>query len=215
MKLFLNILPCLLVSVAVFGQNNEAGNSVPAADTATGDWLFSASVYYFILPDENNTATLLGYADYRSIHLEARYNYEDVQTASVFGGYRLEAGNQLVFGATPMAGIIFGSTNGIAPGLLLDLSWKIFDFYAESEYVFDFSDSDYNYFYAWTEMGVTPFENFRTGIAMDRTRLYRTGLELQKGIFAQYAFWKLTAGVHYFNPLTADDFGIVTLAVEF
>ena len=114
-----------------------------------------------------------------------------------------------------MLGVVFGNTNGIAPGLLLDFSWKIFDFYSESEYVIDFSGSENNFFYTWTELAVTPVSNLRTGISADRTRLYQSGLELQKGIFAEYTFWKLTAGVHYFNPFSGEDFVIATLQMEF
>ncbi|HET6722474.1 MAG TPA: hypothetical protein VFH07_06970, partial [Chitinophagaceae bacterium] len=70
-------------------------------------------------------------------------------------------------------------------------------------------------FYTWTELAITPFKNFRTGISGNRTRLYQTGLEVQKGIFTQYSFWKLTAGLHYFNPFSDDYFLIATMSIEF
>ena len=149
------------------------------------------------------------------MHLEARYNYEDLKTGSVFGGYTFETGNKLVFTATPMIGFVFGNTNGVAPGLETSLTWKKFDFYSETEYVFDFNSKENNFLYTWTELAITPFNNFRTGISGNRTRLFQSDLEVQKGIFIEYSFWKLTAGVHYFNPFSNDDFGIATLAIEF
>jgi hypothetical protein len=57
-------------------------------NTASINWSFTAEVYYYILPYEKNTTTMIGYADYKAFHSEVRYNYEDMQNVSVFGGYR-------------------------------------------------------------------------------------------------------------------------------
>ena len=43
----------------------------------------------------------------------------------------------------------------------------------------------------------------------------KQGLDLQRGLFAQYSLWKLTAGVHYFNPFANEGFVITTLAIGF
>lgn len=195
--------------VSVDTLSEEAG-TIPESS-----WDVSAAAYYYILPEEQNTTTLFLYVDYNSIHMEARYNYEDQQTISLFGGYRFETGKKLVLGATPLLGIVLGNTNAIAPGLEIDITWKIFDFYSENEYVFDFEGKENNYFYSWSELAVTPFTNFRTGLAADRTRLFQSELELQLGVFAQYSFWKITAGMHYFNPIADEYFLIGTLAIDF
>lgn len=209
------MLLCFLFRVPLIAQQVSEQAAAQLSDTAAAGWQFGLGAYYYLLPDESNTASLIGYTDYKSFHIEGRYNYEDERTASLFGGYRVETGHSFIVGATPMLGVVFGNTNGIAPGLLLDFSWKIFDFYSESEYVIDFSGSENNFFYTWTEVAVTPVSNLRTGISADRTRLYQSDLELQKGIFTEYTFWKLTAGVHYFNPFSGEDFVIATLQMEF
>ncbi len=77
-------------------------------------------------------------ADKNMLHLEARYNYEDRNTASVFAGMNFSFGNQLKLSLTPMAGLVFGRLNGAAPGLETVLSYKIFNFNSQSEYLFDF-----------------------------------------------------------------------------
>lgn len=202
------IISFLLIQAAFnsFGQDSTSTSS---------SWAFSAAAYYYILPHEKNTTTLLGYADHKSLHFEARYNYEDRETGSVFGGYVFEGGSELSWSLTPMVGLVFGNTDGIAPGLLTSLAWKKLDFYSESEYVIDFAGKENNFFYTWTELAITPFNNFRTGISANRTRLYQSDLEVQKGIFTQYSFWKLTTGLHYFNPFSDDYFLIATLSIEF
>src|SRR3954464_15749484 len=78
-----------------------------AVDSSQSKWSFSTSGYYYFIPNDKNTFTLIGYADHKAWHLEARYNYEDRNTASVFAGLRFETGGKLQFGATPMVGIAF------------------------------------------------------------------------------------------------------------
>ena len=215
MRHFIISLLSILVAFTSFAQQTTKDSLQTKTDTVSSSWSFAAATYYYILPGEKNTATLLGYADHKSLHLETRYNYEDRNTGSVFGGYMFEAGNKLTVSLTPMIGFVFGNTNGIAPGLEASLVWKKLDFYSETEYVFDLDGKENNFLYTWTELAITPFTNFRTGISGNRTRLYQSGLEVQKGIFVQYSFWKLTAGVHYFNPFSSDEFVIATLGIEF
>jgi hypothetical protein len=214
-QLFLLTTLSFLLSISASAQQPVNESSQVLADTTVSEWTFTADAYYYILPNEKNTTTLISTAEYKALHIEARYNYEDDKTASLFGGYRFETGKKVIVGATPMMGVVFGNTNAIAPGLLLDITFKKFDFYSESEYLFDFAGKENNYFYTWSELAITPIENFRTGISANRTRLFSTGLDFQRGIFAQYLFWKLTAGVYYFNPFTTDDFVIATLGIEF
>lgn len=179
------------------------------------EWQVEGLLYDYILPHEGDILMPILYVDWQSFHAEVRYNYEGIHTASVFAGYRLEAGDKLAFGATPMLGVLFGNTSGLAPGLLLDLAYGKFDFYSESEYVTDFSGSENNFFYTWTELAFTPAENIRTGISANRTRLYQSDLDVQKGIFLQYTVAKTTAGFHYFNPFTKDYFFVASLGFEF
>jgi hypothetical protein len=203
------------LAVAVTAQNQDSVAPANTKDTSESEWQLEGLLYDYILPHEGDILMPILYVDWRSFHAEVRYNYEDMRTASVFAGYRLEAGEKLAFGATPMVGILFGNSSGLAPGLLLDLAYGKFDFYSESEYIVDFSGSENNYFYTWTELAFTPLENIRTGISANRTRLYQAELDVQKGLFAQCTFGKSTAGFHYFNPFTEDYFFVASLGFEF
>jgi hypothetical protein len=193
----------------------QVGQITTPADSVSSPLSVSASGYYYFFPEtDNNTLTLIGYLDYKSVHLEPRYNYEGQNTGSVFAGWKFESEGKINLAVTPMIGVVFGSLKGFAPALELELSYKAFDFYTENEYVIDQAGGMYNFFYAWTELGFSPAEKFRTGISVQRTRLYETGLDIQRGIFAEYSFWKLTAGVHYFNPFSKEYFFIASLNFE-
>lgn len=185
-------------------------------DSAHKPWSFSATLFGYFIPADRNLLSPIAYADHRSgLHLEGRYNYEDLKTASLFAGWRFELGKKVQLALTPIVGFAFGNTNGFIPGLEFEASWSILDFYSETEYVLDFAGSENNYLYTWGELGVTPFSSFRTGISYQRTILYHTGLDLQRGIFASYSFWKLTASAYYFNPFIPENFLIISLGIEF
>jgi hypothetical protein len=150
----------MLITSATLAQKN-AGDSLATAPDTRSSWSFAADAYYYMLPAEKNTTVFIGPADYRSLHLEGRYNYEDRRTASLFVGYNLEAGHKLTLAATPMIGFAVGNTNGIVPGLEMTLTWLILDFYSESEYVFDLEGKENDYFYTWTQLAITPFPEFQ------------------------------------------------------
>ena len=151
----------------------------------------------------------------RPDHLEARYNYEDKNTASLWAGYRFKFGKGVKFVIVPMAAIVFGNTNGVAPGLEMEIMYKKFDFYSESEHVFDFSSKENNFFYMYTELAIRPINALRTGIMTQRTRVFESDRELQRGIFAEYYFGRFRAGVFYFNPFDSDQFWVASFSVDF
>ena len=207
MKCIYGFIVIVLFPTLLFGQQNHS-------DSSEKLWSFGLQGYFYFIPDEN-TYTLIGTADHKSWHLEGRYNYEDEKTGSFFIGRRFETGKKFVFGATPMLGLVVGNTDGIAPGLELDATYGIFDFYSETEYVFDFAGNENNFFYTWSEIAVLPLDFLRTGISAQRTRLYKTEKELNRGIFAELTYRKVTAGLHYYSPFSSDYFFIASLSVEF
>src|SRR5262249_32058662 len=76
-------------------------------------WEFSITVDGYIPPDQDDYVSPIVTADRGWLHLEARYDYEDQRTGSVWFGYNFSAGKKLVLKLTPMIGGVFGRTNGI------------------------------------------------------------------------------------------------------
>ena len=99
------------------------------------DWSFSASVYTYLVPDSRDYVQPTITADRGWLHLEARYNYEDLDTGSAWVGYNFSGGEKLAWEFTPMLGGVFGDTTGIAPGYKGSLSWWKLELYSEGEYV--------------------------------------------------------------------------------
>src|SRR5882672_9341094 len=112
-----------------------------AADDESA-WTYSASVAAYILPGPDYYAQPTVTTDHRWLHLEARYNYEALGAASVWGGYNFAVGEKVTFEGAAMLGGVFGSTTGVAPGYKATLNWTKLTFYSEGEYVFDTNSSD-------------------------------------------------------------------------
>jgi hypothetical protein len=197
-----------LISLKLAAQQSQI-------DSSGSQWNFSAWAEMFIIPDEEDFFNPTFYARHNTLHLEGRYNYEDRNTSSLWAGRRFQFGEPVKFVLVPMAAIVFGNINGMAPGLETEVVYKKFDFYSESEYVFDFKTKENNFFYMYSELAIRPIRQIRTGFIAQRTKLLGAERELQQGLFSEYYFGKLRAGVFYFSPFGSDNYWIASFSVDF
>ncbi len=214
---FLSLCLGLMVP-AGSGYHAAAAASLPdsaAAEVQPRAWTFSLSGANYLFPYDPDILMVVATADRDQMHLEARYNYEALRTGSAFVGWNFNGGETVQFTATPMAGVAFGDLTGLIPALKLSVGYGIADFYAESEYAFDLNDSEGSFFYSWLELGFTPVEMFRGGGVAQRTRVVRTPLDLDRGIFAQFIPEPATVSLYAFNLFTEHWFLVAGVVIEF
>jgi len=174
--------------------------SLASENEAEKAWSFSASVYTYLVPDDRDYAQPTVTFDRHWLHLEGRYNYEDLDTGSAWVGYNFSGGEKLVWAFTPMLGGVFGHATGIAPGYKGSLSWWKLELYSEGEYVFETGDSSDSFFYTWSELSLAPVDWFRFGLVIQRTKLYETDFDIQRGFLAGFSFKRLDFTAYLFNP---------------
>jgi len=180
---------------------STATNTPPALkEKDDKPWSFSASAYTYIVPDSRDYVQPTFTADRGWLHLEARYNYEALDAGSAWVGYNFGGGEKLAWEFTPMLGGVFGDIKGIAPGYKGSLSWWKLQLYSEGEYVFDTVNSSDSFFYNWSELTLAPAEWFRFGLVTQRTRLYKTERDIQRGLLVGTSFKKLDLSAYVFNP---------------
>ncbi len=124
-------------------------------------WTYSLSVYTYVTPNDREYLQPTLVVDREQLHLEARYNYEGIDTGSVWAGYNFSFGDTVKLDLTPMAGVVFGDTTGVAPGYRANLTWRGFVLYTEGEYVFDSGGSSGDFFYSWSEFTYAPTDWLR------------------------------------------------------
>jgi hypothetical protein len=175
-------------------------------------WELGSSLFYSNPPGpDDDRTTLILYADRGPLHLEGRYGYEDENTGSVWLGWTMRSEGEVSTSITPMAGVVFGDTDGFAPGVELGVGWKKLQWYVEAEYLFDSNDSDDNFFYSWSTLtwGFTPW--LRAGVVGERTKQIDTDYELQHGLVIELAFKRLTAAIYTYNIATDDSYTVLSV----
>ena len=173
----------LIVAAALLAGRMLAqpGPAEPADSSPASDWDFSLSTLGYLVPDDLSYGQPTLTADHHWLHLEGRYNYEDQKTGSLWAGYNFNVGHRLVMEASPMAGVVFGNTTGIAPGYELSLTYKRIELSSEAEYVFDTGNSSNSFFYAWDEATYSLADWCHVGLVAQRTRASQTPLDVQRG----------------------------------
>ncbi len=210
------ILPILALAICqTSGQtitNAVATTNAPSAitDQPEKSWSSSVSVYTYFVPDDRDYVQPTITADRDWLHLEARYNYEALDTSSLWIGYNFDVGDKLELEITPMLGGVFGTAAGVAPGYKGTLGWWKIELYSEGEYMFNTGDSSENFFYNWSELTVSPLDWFRLGLVTQRTHLYQTDREIQRGFLVGFSFKHLDFTTYVFNP---DDKPLVVLGM--
>ena len=192
------------------GITGQPSPSTPDAVTGV-EWSFSASAYTYLLTDEGNYAQPTVTADRSWLHLEARYNYEDLDTGSLWAGYNFAGGQLVEWELTAMIGGVFGTAAGVAPGYKGAVSWRKLGFSSEGEYVFGTTDVPESFFYNWSELTLSPRDWWRVGLVTQRTRAYAAEREIQRGLLAGFSVRNVDSAVYVFNP--DDTTPIVVLAV--
>ena len=215
----MRLLACLALAFAFTGSAvfAQATTNVPEPAVVTPPdaddkaWTFSAAANIYFVPDDREYVQPTLTADRGWLHLEARYNYEALDTGSVWFGYNITGGDTLSWELTPMLGGVFGDTTGIAAGYRGSLAWSMLEFFSEGEYVFDSGSTSDSFFYNWSELTLAPVDQFRFGLVTQRTRLYQSEREIQRGVLAGVSFKRASLTGYVFNP--DDDKPTIVLAV--
>ena len=164
MRIIAALLPAMvLVAGQAFGQTtttnvNLETNLPPLSleNQAEKSWSFSASSSTYFVPDDRDYVQPTITADHGWLHLEARYNHENLGTGSTWVGYNFSGGEKLEWEFTPMLGGVFGNTTGIAPGYECTLTWRKLELYSEGEFVIDTGDTSPSFFYTWSQLTFAP-----------------------------------------------------------
>ena len=214
----------LWAQVAAAQTENDLG--IAAADVPPApseekeeevDWSFSASVLGYLVPDDRDFAQPTFRADRDWLHLEARYNYEELNTGSAWVGFNFDFSfdEELTFEFTPMIGGVFGELNGVAPGYEGTLSWWKLELYTEGEYLIEVDDHSDNFFYTWSELSLSPLDWFRFGLVVQRTKAYETDLDIQRGFLVGLSYEPVDFTAYVLNLGWDTPTVVLSLGVEF
>lgn len=180
-----------------------AGSFPPTAGAS--EWTFDASAFVFDPPAGDAFVSPIGSAERGTLHFEARWNYEDLHSGSLFVGRRFTFGGDVEGSVTPIAGLVAGSTDGFVPGVELEIGWRRLALSTESEWIVDFHDAGDNFLYSWLEGTVAVAGGLRVGVAGQRMKQVETALAMQRGPMVQLERNRGWLAGYWFNPDRSED----------
>ena len=212
------ILTGLLLSTApAWADDSTAAQaSTKAMDEVTGNkWAFGVTAYAYVVPDQEDYVQPTITADYGPWHFEGRYNYEAQDSASLWGGYGFDGGDELKWQITPMLGWVFGDVDGVGLGYRGSLRWWKLMLYSEGEQLFSTSGSNDSYFYNWSELTLSPVKWFRFGIVTQRTRAWSSDRDIQRGLLLGATIKRVDVTAYALNPDEPDPTWVVSVSSAF
>ena len=171
----------------------------PSAPAPAKPWSLNLTVSTYLVENGRDYAQPTFTADKDWFHFEARYNYEGYQTGSVWLGLDFSWGTELTLAFTPMVGVAFGDTAGVAPGYELTLTYGKLQFFTEGEFLFDTRNESDSYFYNWSQLSYSPVEWFNFGIVIQRTKARHTDFDIERGFLVGFTYKSFDFTVYCFD----------------
>jgi hypothetical protein len=190
-----------------------AQDATTASATAR-EWDVYLNTIGFLIPGGGSYGSPNLQASRGRLHLEARYNWEDLETGSFFAGRKFSLDKALSIDVTPMAGVVLGKTTGVAPGLLLDISYKRLAIESQSEYVFA-TNVVQDFYNVWTETTYEFVDWFRAGAVVQRNKAFRTKVENQYGLIVNFSYRRADLTVYGFDLGRGNPSAALALGIRF
>lgn len=187
----------------------------PAGTASAPRWTGFFNVDTYLLPDDEDYLQPTVSADRGALHLEARYNYEDLRTGSVFAGWNGNFGESVAVGVTPMLGLSFGRTAAVIPAFRAGVSFWRIEGSAEGEWAFAFDDEDDSFFYAWLEADFSLTDWMWVGISSQTTAIFGEPQETEWGPLVGFAIGPLNLSTYVFNLADSSPSVIISAVFNF
>ena len=211
----------VLVSGQTLGQTTPGSATIRPSASEAHPWEYTLTVDGYVVPKGTSYVNPVLTADHKWLHLEARFNDENLDTASLWVGYNfshgdVSAGDNWQFDFTPMIGGAFGRTNGIAVGCNVSLNYrKKIEASIGNEYIFDTASKSGDFYYGWPQLTYSPVEWFHVGAVVQHTATYHTPISIQRGFLVGFSHKKWELTTYVFDPGTASATGVLEWGVSF
>lgn len=133
-------------------------------------------------------------------YAEARYNYEDAETFSLYLGKAITGGKNLNYSIIPMLGGSVGRFQGVSTGLNVDLDYNKFFFSSQSQFSRSTSQHGEYFLYSWSEIGYQGLKWLYAGLSVQHTHDRFSGNTVQPGMMVGFTFNRFTIPVYTFDP---------------
>jgi hypothetical protein len=147
-------------------------------------------------------------------YAELRYNYEEAQTFSMYGGKTFTGGHTLEYTITPMAGFSTGKFTGVSLAANIETGWKNIYLSSEVQYSQAIKQNAGSFFFNWSDLGYTLSSHFFAGMTMQYTR--QAGqTDCKPGLLAGINLAPFSFPFYVFNPFRGNSYLVLGANYEY
>ena len=159
-------------------------------------------------------APVLGYHIGGNWYVEGRYNYEEINTGSLYVGKTFEHETLMSYTSiTPIIGAVAGTFKGGAIGANVELDYRRLVFSSQSQYTFSIENKTTNFVYSWSDLEYRIKRWLALGVSLQQTNVYSNKGTFEKGVFIMLQYKSVSLPVYLFNPSTNDRYYVVGLNI--
>lgn len=192
-------MPC-----CTYGQSNPTTLPENAGNASANSWNYNLTVDGYVIPHGQSYVDPVFSADRGWLHLEVRYNWENLYTGSLWVGRNFSWGKTVELDLTPMIGGVMGRTYGIAPGLEAELKYKKISLSITNEYVFDTGAKRGNFYSSYPQVAYHLTDWLRCGAVAMKNKAFQTKLDVQRGFFVGVSRKNWEFATYIYNPGVTD-----------
>ena len=145
---------------------------------------------------------IFNYESSNHMYVEARYNYEELNTFSVYAGRTFSGADKLSYSVTPILGGVIGKFTGSSAGVNVVVEHGKIFFSTQSQYTFSFRDPNEDFLFAWSDLVYQPWKCFYVGLSTQQTFLTKEKYFLaESGLALGFVTGKWTFPLYCFSPL--------------
>jgi hypothetical protein len=157
----------------------------------------------------NTLVPVVHYQSNNKWYAEARYNYDDLETFSLYAGKTFSKENNFSYSLTPMIGGMAGKLKGGSLGLNTEFSFKKFNFCSQSQYSVSAESQNNNFFFSWAELYYVPLDWIYTGLTVQHTRLYKTDAVIEPGLLVGFSIKRWNFPIYTFRPFSGERYFVI------
>jgi len=171
-----------------------------------------AEQYYYM--GEKQTFTMVPVVYFQTSknwYIEGRYNFEALNTMSVYAGKTFEKKAAVSYSVSPVIGAVMGRYKGGSLGVNGDADYKKYSFSSQLQYTFSIKDKTEDFLYSWSDLSYQAFDNISAGFSVQQTNVYKEQCKLEKGIFVKASFNRWTIPLYVFSPAAKERYFVLGL----
>ena len=157
---------------------------------------------YYFSPAVGSAAMMTPMANYTTSNNwygEARYNFDELNTFSLYAGKKFSGKGNFSWQATPVIGGLVGQMNGGSVGVNMGMDYRKLFFASQSQYSFSVENNTDKYFYNWSELGYNATPWLYAGLAVQQTNIYKALGKLEPGCMVGFSIKNWTIPLYAFN----------------